>query len=178
MELTKELEKLERMRKRGALTEKEFKQAKDSLLRQSEPLSQKVSNTLSGVVSDPNSWPTMMHFSQFCGYLLPLAGLIVPIVLWQVMKEDSPNIDRHGRVVANWVISSLIYYLVAGLLTLIIIGVPLAIALAVIGLIFPIIGGIKASKGELWHYPLSIEFFPVDPDPGVPVVTSSPDEKG
>ena len=26
-------------------------------------------------------------------------------------------------------------------------------------IIFPIIGGIKANNGELWKYPLSIQFF-------------------
>ena len=168
MDLAKELEKLERMRKRGALTEKEFKRAKEALLNQTEPLTKKVSSTLSEVSSDPNVWPMLIHFSQFCGYLLPLAGLIVPIVLWQVMKNESAAIDRHGRVVANWVVSELIYYAVAALLSFIIIGIPLAVAVGIIGLIFPIIGGVKASKGELWEYPLSIKFFPVDPEGGSP----------
>ena len=61
-------------------------------------------------------------------------------------------------------ISSVIYYIVALLLTWILIGIPLLIALAVIGLIYPIIGGIKASKGELWEYPGAISFFPVEPE--------------
>jgi len=173
MELSNELEKLERMRKRGALTEKEFKQAKDSLLRRAEPLSQKVSDTLSGVGSDPNTWPMILHFSQFCGYVVPLAGLVVPIVLWQLMKDNSPQIDQHGKVVTNWVISSIIYYIVAGLLVLIIIGWPLLFGLVVLGIIFPIIGGVKASRGELWVYPLSIEFFPVRPAPDVAVLDPS-----
>ena len=29
-------------------------------------------------------------------------------------------------------------------------------ALAVLGIVFPIIGGIKANNGEVWKYPLSI----------------------
>jgi len=30
--------------------------------------------------------------------------------------------------------------------------------LGVIGVVFPIIGGIKANNGQLWKYPLSIPF--------------------
>lgn len=61
-------------------------------------------------------------------------------------------------MVVNWLISSLIYALVAGLLTMVLIGIPLLIALYVCGLVFPIIGGIRANNGELWKYPLTIEF--------------------
>lgn len=176
MDLTNELEKLEGLRQRGALTEEEFKQAKESLLRQAEPVSQKVGSALKGVTSDPNTWPVLIHLSQFCGYLVPLAGLVVPIVLWQLKKGDSPLIDRHGKAVANWVISSLIYYAVAGLLVLILIGWPLLFGLAVLGLVFPIIGGVRASKGELWEYPLSISFFTIDPPPAVAVLDEATDK--
>lgn len=44
------------------------------------------------------------------------------------------------------------------LLLLVIVGIPLLILLGVIGIIFPIIGGIKANNGEVWKYPLSISF--------------------
>jgi uncharacterized Tic20 family protein len=33
------------------------------------------------------------------------------------------------------------------------------VALVIIGIVFPIIGGIKANNGEVWKYPLSIPFF-------------------
>jgi uncharacterized Tic20 family protein len=40
----------------------------------------------------------------------------------------------------------------------VLIGIPLLWALLVVGIIFPIIGGIKANDGVLWKYPLSISF--------------------
>jgi len=103
-----------------------------------------------------------IHLSQFCGYLIPLAGLITPIILWQIKKNDSEIIDKHGRIVANWIITELIYGIVFGLLCFIIIGIPLVFALVVVSIVFPIIGGIKAYKGEVWPYPLSIKFFRLD----------------
>ena len=161
MSLTEELERLDNLRQRGALSEEEYQKAKEALLRRSEPVSQKVSQVLSQVGADVNLWSMFIHLSQFCGYLLPLAGLVVPIVLWQVKKDQSPVIDQHGRVVTNWIISSLIYYVVAGLLCFIVIGVPLLFALVVICVVFPIVGGIKANSGEVWRYPLSMPFFAV-----------------
>ena len=63
---------------------------------------------------------------------------------------------------ANWIISGCIYGIVAVLLTLILIGIPLAIALVLAAIVFPILGGVKANDGELWPYPFSIQFFRVD----------------
>ena len=58
----------------------------------------------------------------------------------------------------NWILSVLIYGIVCGLFYIILIGIPLAIALVIVGVVFPIIGAVKASDGELWPYPMSIRF--------------------
>lgn len=161
MNIAEELERLENLRQRGALSEEEYQKAKEALLRQSEPVSQKLSSALNHVTADVNLWSMFIHLSQFCGYLLPLVGLVVPIVLWQLKKDDSPVIDQHGRIVANWIISSLIYYIISILLSLAFIGIPLFFAVMAVCIVFPIVGGIKANDGEVWEYPLSIKFFPV-----------------
>jgi len=43
-------------------------------------------------------------------------------------------------------------------LSLVVIGIPLLLAVLVLTIVFPIIGGVKANNGELWRYPLSIQF--------------------
>jgi uncharacterized protein len=50
---------------------------------------------------------------------------------------------------------------VFGLLSILVVGLPLLFALAVVSIVFPIIGGIKAKNGEVWSYPLSVKFFPL-----------------
>jgi uncharacterized Tic20 family protein len=111
---------------------------------------------------DVNMWGMFIHLSQFCGYIIPLAGLITPIVLWQIKKEESPILDQHGRVVLNWIITALLVGILFGLLCFVFIGIPLLMILGLVGIIFPIIGGIKANSGEIWKYPCSIEFFSLD----------------
>lgn len=103
----------------------------------------------------------LMHLSQFAGYIIPLAGLVLPIIMWATNKEESQEVDNHGKVILNWVISSLIYICISFVLTFILIGVIGLFAVAICGIVFTIIGAIKANEGKLWHYPLSIKFFKV-----------------
>lgn len=100
-----------------------------------------------------------LHLSTLAGYIIPIAGLLVPILIWQLKKESMPELDPHGKTVANFLLSMFIYGVVAVLLSFIIIGIPLLIGLSVIGAIFPIIGGIKANDGIVWKYPMMIQFF-------------------
>jgi len=101
----------------------------------------------------------LLHLSQLAGMVLPGAGLVLPIVMWATEKDNSHLIDEHGKVVFNWMISSLIYSLVSGVLCFFLIGIPILVVLVILMVIFPIIGGIKANDGIVWKYPLSISFF-------------------
>ncbi len=159
MSLVEEIEKLNNLKQSGAISEDEYQTAKKSVLAKHQSAGERLGNAFGSASSDVNLWSMFIHLSQFCGYIVPLAGMIVPVVLWQIKKSDSEMIDKHGRIVTNWIISELMYTIVFVLLCFIIIGIPLLVALAVVGVIFPIIGGIKANNGEVWPYPLSLKFF-------------------
>jgi uncharacterized Tic20 family protein len=104
-------------------------------------------------------WALILHLSQLAGFVIPGAGLVTPIIIWQMKKDEMPGLDAHGRAVANWILSGLIYAAASAVLVIVLIGIPLLILLLLVGVIFPIIGGIKAGDGEVWKYPLSITFF-------------------
>lgn len=55
-------------------------------------------------------------------------------------------------------ISSIIYVIGGAILVLIGIGVLILIAVAVCTVVFAILGAVKASNGEIYKYPLAIEF--------------------
>lgn len=99
-----------------------------------------------------------LHLSQLANVILFPIGIIVPIVLWQTQKEKMPAIDAHGKMVTNWMISVTIYAIVSIILMFVLIGFLTIIAVGVMGILFPIIGGVKANSGELWEYPLTIKF--------------------
>ncbi len=99
-----------------------------------------------------------LHLSQLLNIILPPAGIVVPIILWQIKKDEMPALDAHGKMVVNWLISSLIYFVVSLVLVIVLIGILGLIALGIMSMVFPIIGGIKANNGEFWEYPLTIKF--------------------
>jgi uncharacterized Tic20 family protein len=170
MSIADELQKLHQLHQSGAITDDEYARAKSKVLSGPAPGS-------ADVEQQTRQWAMFLHFSLLAGLVVPLAGLILPVALWQVKKAELPGLDRHGRVVTNWIISSLLYAVLFALLAFLFIGIPLLVALAIVGIVFPIIGGIKANSGEVWKYPLSITIFPVDAGrrAGRPPVRYAPD---
>ena len=91
-------------------------------------------------------------------------------VVWVLLGESFPNRIRAaalsfaagGQWVANWIITALIAGIIFFPLCFILIGLPLMFVLGVLCLVFPIVGGIKASNGEFWPYPMSFRFLPID----------------
>ncbi len=117
-----------------------------------EPLSQQSDK-------ETNTWALVLHLSLLAGLVVAMAGLIVPVVIYLLKKDQLPGLRPHAYVVFNWIISFIIYVVISAILTIVVIGFFMLAVLAVLGLVFPIIGAIKASEGEVWPYPLSIQFF-------------------
>lgn len=116
------------------------------------------------------NWPTslqtpeqrqmglLLHLSQLANLIIFPIGIVVPIVIWQTQKEKMPAIDAHGRMVVNWMISCTIYTIASLVLMFVLVGFLTILVVALIGIIFPIVGAVKANSGELWNYPLTIKF--------------------
>ena len=169
MNIADELDKLQKLRDAGTLSEEEFLKAKEGLLN-APPPSPGFNLNLSGTPEQQSrQWALILHLSQpltrqpvnlsqLAGYVVPVAGMIVPIVIWQMKKDEFPIIDVHGKIVVNWLISSLIYIAVGFVLTFVLVGFLILPVIAILGVIYPIIGGMKANNGEVWEYPGSIKF--------------------
>lgn len=104
------------------------------------------------------TWSMLLHLSLLANAIAPLAGVIAPIIIWQVKKDELPGIDAHGKMAMNFIITMFIYTVIAGILVFVVIGVFLLMALALIGIVLPIIAAIKANEGEVWEYPLVFKF--------------------
>ena len=162
MSMADEIEKLNQLRLSGAISEEEYQTSKSALLNGQQVADKKPNQVVVSTQMDEKTWAILLHLSQFCGFLIPLAGLVVPIVLWQVKKNESQLIDQHGRIVANWLITAFIAGIVFFMLSFLLIGIPLLILLGVLCIVFPIVGAIKANDGIAWPYPGSYRFFPED----------------
>ena len=107
---------------------------------------------------EAKQWGMFIHLSILAGYVLPLAGFIVPIVMWLMKKDDHTLVDQHGKNVINWLISMLIYGVISFIFIFVGVGVLMLWALGILNIIFAIVGGVKASNGEVWAYPFTIRF--------------------
>ncbi len=107
---------------------------------------------------DEKQFCMFLHLSQFASYVVPVGGIVLPIIMWSSFKDQSEAINEHGKHVVNWVISSFIYAMVCSVLFFFLIGIPLLFVLGILVTVFPIIGAIKANEGIIYKYPMTISF--------------------
>lgn len=104
------------------------------------------------------TWAMLCHLGAFAGFIVPFGHIIAPLVIWLIKKGDSALIDDQGKESLNFQISMTIYGFVAAVLTLIIIGVFLGVALLIFDIIMVILAALKANSGERYRYPITIRF--------------------
>lgn len=107
---------------------------------------------------EARTWAMLCHLGALAGYIIPFGHIIAPLVIWLIKKDESPLVDDQGKESLNFQISLTIYAVIAGLLTLVVIGFILLIALGIFDLIVVIIAAVKANDGEKYRYPLCIRF--------------------
>lgn len=107
---------------------------------------------------DERQMGMFLHLSGLAFALVFPLGIVLPIVLWQTQKDKMPALDAHGKMVTNWMISATIYGVASFILMFVLVGFLTGLAVWLMAIIFPIIGGVKANNGEMWNYPLTIKF--------------------
>ncbi|MDX8553976.1 DUF4870 domain-containing protein [Tenacibaculum sp. 1B UA] len=137
--------------------------------------------------NNQNTNAFLIHIAAFAGYLFPLGSILTPLILWQTLKERSHFLDEHGKEAVNFNISYSLYIFILGLSFIPFFfgslfngfnGVDIdfgghhghgglfgffgfasivsIVALIKVALI--IIAAMKANKGEMYKYPLTIKF--------------------
>ena len=161
MDIAGEIERLDELRRTGVLSDDEFQQAKEKVLAGGP-------GTF-GLPVQPGrihglgeqTWCMLMHLSQLMLWAGGI-GIAVPIVMWVISKDDSDLARRHGARMMNWLISSFVYGIICGLLAFVVIGIPMLIVLLVLNIVFPVMAAIRANDGQLWSYPMAIQWFVED----------------
>jgi uncharacterized Tic20 family protein len=109
--------------------------------------------------SNVRTWSALCHASALLGVFLHFPGhLIPPLIVWLAKRDESPELDAHGKEAVNFQISMLIYNLVAAVFCLILIGFVFLAVLWVLNAVFAIIAAIQASDGKFYRYPMTIRF--------------------
>lgn len=109
------------------------------------------------IAPEERTLAALTHISGLSGYIIPLGGVLVPIIIW-IVKSDSKVISSVAKQAL--LLNVAVFVLIAGtvLLWLTIVLIPLVIAfwivLGLAAIALPIVGAIKALDGTYFRYPV------------------------
>jgi len=99
----------------------------------------------------------LTHLSGLAGYIIPLGGVLVPIVIW-IVKSDHRVISSIAKQAALLNVAVFVLGCALALLMLTVILIPVTFlgwaVLGLIAVILPVVGAVKASDGEYYRYPV------------------------
>jgi uncharacterized Tic20 family protein len=93
------------------------------------------------------------QMAMFCHLGNLLGMMVLPLILWLTQKDKSSFIDEHGKEALNFGITMLIGHFL-GIFTC---GILNTILLP-LGIVFGVMGGLAANRGEDYQYPICIRF--------------------
>lgn len=102
---------------------------------------------------DERTQAMLCHLTGLLGGLIPPVNIIAPLVIWLLKKDQSQFVNDQGKEALNFQISATVYFVIALVLMIVLIGI---LALPVVGLywlIFGIIATIKSNEGVYYRYP-------------------------
>jgi len=128
-------------------------------MNQTQPTSSPPPAPTSSTSSEVRTWSVLCHASALLGLIFHFFGhLLGPLLVWLIKRGDAPEIDANGKESLNFQLSMLIYDIIAGILCLVVIGIPILIALWILNTVLVIIASIRTSEGKFYRYPFTIRF--------------------
>ncbi len=109
--------------------------------------------------SEERTLGAVLHVSSFAGWMIPLANIGAPLLLWLIKRDESPFLDHQGRQVLDFQITVTVMTLVSMVLAFVLVGIPMLIAVAVLDVVLTIVAAVKAADGTAYRYPFSLRFF-------------------
>lgn len=126
------------------------------------------------------TWSMLCHLSALLGLFWWPGIVLGPLIVWQIKKNELPEIDPHGKEALNFQLTFVIIYFIASVIFFSMAGIAMGMAflwgnpfaflsggfglLTILGIIkiaaivLAVIAGIKANNGEPYKYPFSIKF--------------------
>ena len=95
----------------------------------------------------------LCHLSVFVGM-----GFVLPLIIFLV-KKDSPFVQANATAALDFHVTVIIAVVASIILMFVIIGFLLLPVIGLATVVLAIIATIKASKGEVYHYPCSLRLF-------------------
>lgn len=95
----------------------------------------------------------IMHASILLGIFIPIAGFLVPFIIWVTKKDESSFVAAQGKEIFNFIINFILATVAFGFLSFLLVGLPFLLALGLYGILTPIFAAIRTSEGKAYRYP-------------------------
>ncbi len=102
--------------------------------------------------SDQRLWATLVHVGGI------FFGLWPSLIGYLVAKDRGEFIRDHTRAALNFHLTLLIALVAGVILTFVVVGIFVVIAAQIVAIIFAILAAVAANGGQLYKFPISIEF--------------------
>lgn len=105
---------------------------------------------------EERTWGMLCHLSAFAGLIVPLGGILAPLIIWLIKKDEMPFVNDQGKESINFQITLFVAAIICMILMFVGIGFLLIVALAIYGVIMIIIACIRANEGTYYRYPYAL----------------------
>jgi len=105
---------------------------------------------------DARLWGMLCHLAGLAGFAFPIGNMILPLIFWQIKKDEFPFVNDNGKEAVNFQISMTLYGLISIPLFFVCVGPFLLAAVCIVDVVLLIIAAVKANNGQTYRYPLTI----------------------
>ncbi len=108
--------------------------------------------------NDEKTWALVAHFGGAAGAFLGAGGggWVAPLIALLAKGNESPTVRAHAVSALNFQLLCTIVSIIGWATVCLVIGFIPVIAATIAGIVFGIIGGMKANEGQLYKYPFTI----------------------
>jgi uncharacterized Tic20 family protein len=110
----------------------------------------------SPISKEERNWAMLAHLSALLVYPTLIGGIVGPLVIWLIRKDDMTFAADQAKETLNFQITVYLIGLVCGILFLILIGFVLMGLLVLTHVILTIVAAVKASEGVAYRYPFNL----------------------
>jgi uncharacterized Tic20 family protein len=110
----------------------------------------------SPISKEERNWAMIAHLSALLVYPTLIGGIVAPLVIWLIRKDDMSFAADQAKETLNFQITVYLVGLVCGVLFLILIGFVLMGLLVIVHVVLTIVAAVKASEGVAYRYPFNL----------------------
>lgn len=102
--------------------------------------------------SDEKLWAALVQLGGI------FFGIIPALIGFLLLRQRGPFLREHTVAALNWQITLILAYFVGFVTSVLVVGILVIVAAAVLQVVYGIIATLRAYNGQLYTYPVAIKF--------------------